>query len=338
MNLRKKTILKIAAVLLAFSFSEPLHAQVEFKEKKITEQNVYVADEGDTLWDICELFFDDPWYWPVLWSFNPHITNPHWIFPGDVVYLTPPKEPPPVGPLLKLTESRFSVGAQEEAILARKVGFISEDEYADAGIIKNSREDKLLLGENDEAYIKFSTKKKVKPGDLFIPFRILGKVKHPVTGKKIGYKIQYLGVAKVLSTEKPQTKALILKSYEEIERDLKVVHYFPSSVMVKPIKNAGHAKGVIVDRFGELSSLGEYSYVVIDQGKKQGVSEGNRFVVKQKGDGLEKFNPKKLDDFPDEIVGEILVIEPYENMSLGVLTYAIKELVIGETVEMVAGY
>lgn len=338
MKIKEKIIMKIAAVLLAFFLCPSVFAQVEFKEKKITEQNVYIAEEGDTLWDICELFFDDPWYWPVLWSFNPHITNPHWIFPGDLVYLTPPKEPPPAGPPLKLSESRFSVGAQEEAILARKVGFISVDEYAEAGIIENSREDKLLLSENDEAYIKFSTKKKVKPGDMFIPFRILGKVKHPVTGKKIGYKILYLGVAKVLSVEKPQTKAIILKSYEEIERGVKVVHYFPPSAVVKPVKNVGHAKGVIVEKFSEMALLGEYSYVVIDQGKKEGVSKGNRFVVKQKGDGLEKFNPKKLDDFSDEIVGEILVIEPYENMSLGVLTYAIKELAVGETVEMVAGY
>ena len=49
------------------------------------DADVYVAEEGDTLWDISDRFFHDPSYWPVLWSFNPHITNPKWIFPGDQV-------------------------------------------------------------------------------------------------------------------------------------------------------------------------------------------------------------------------------------------------------------
>ncbi|MBP6218041.1 MAG: LysM peptidoglycan-binding domain-containing protein [Oligoflexales bacterium] len=42
----------------------------------------YVVAPGDTLFDICDQLLDDPEYWPKLWSMNPFIKNPHFIWPG----------------------------------------------------------------------------------------------------------------------------------------------------------------------------------------------------------------------------------------------------------------
>src|SRR5262249_41651714 len=50
---------------------------------------LHVVRRGDTLWDICWFYFNDPWQWPRVWSYNPQITNPHWIYPGDLVRLLP---------------------------------------------------------------------------------------------------------------------------------------------------------------------------------------------------------------------------------------------------------
>ena len=47
----------------------------------------YEVEDGDTLWLISQEFFNDPWLWPNLWALNPHITNPHWIYPGDIIRL-----------------------------------------------------------------------------------------------------------------------------------------------------------------------------------------------------------------------------------------------------------
>jgi len=57
------------------------------------DREVHVVQEGDTLWDISQHYYGDPWNWPELWSFNPEITNPHWIYPADQVRLSPSSVP-----------------------------------------------------------------------------------------------------------------------------------------------------------------------------------------------------------------------------------------------------
>jgi len=43
----------------------------------------YTIQRGDTLWDLSQKFLANPWYWPKIWSLNPAIENPHWIYPGQ---------------------------------------------------------------------------------------------------------------------------------------------------------------------------------------------------------------------------------------------------------------
>jgi nucleoid-associated protein YgaU len=49
----------------------------------------YVIQKGDTLWDLSQKFLSNPWYWPKIWSNNPYIENPHWIYPGNKLRIVP---------------------------------------------------------------------------------------------------------------------------------------------------------------------------------------------------------------------------------------------------------
>lgn len=66
----------------------------KFNESPLSEENwnkvystsqprEYTVVKSDTLWDISQVLFADPVFWPKIWSFNTdEITNPHEIKPG----------------------------------------------------------------------------------------------------------------------------------------------------------------------------------------------------------------------------------------------------------------
>jgi nucleoid-associated protein YgaU len=53
------------------------------------EGDIYVVQAGDTLWDIAERKFGDPFHWVTIWRLNPQIEDPDMIHPGDRLRIEP---------------------------------------------------------------------------------------------------------------------------------------------------------------------------------------------------------------------------------------------------------
>jgi hypothetical protein len=47
------------------------------------EAKLHIIVRGDTLWDLSDLTFGDPYLWPQIWNHNRYILDSHWIYPGD---------------------------------------------------------------------------------------------------------------------------------------------------------------------------------------------------------------------------------------------------------------
>ena len=50
---------------------------------------VHIIVPGDTLWDMSDLTYNNPYLWPQLWNENRYILDSHWIYPGDPLLLPP---------------------------------------------------------------------------------------------------------------------------------------------------------------------------------------------------------------------------------------------------------
>ena len=91
MTIAHRSALVLALIMGVTSFASAQTIRVTSdRTPEVPEE--YLVEEGDTLWDVCEYYFGEPRRWPTVWALNPHITNPHWIYPGDILRLRLPGE------------------------------------------------------------------------------------------------------------------------------------------------------------------------------------------------------------------------------------------------------
>ncbi len=317
----------------------------------------YVVKEGDTLWSIAEHFLGKADRWPELWGWNPQITNPHYIYPGDIIYLSPP--PPPVEaqgakpsevqetqakrlrPAQAWTGERFKVRGIQHPRLTRVVGFLGEGEYADAGALTYARETKEMLATWDEVYIEPTGEQQLHEGDYLVVYRRAAAVRSPGGGALEGRIVRFLGIVRIVDASHPVVRGVITQALEEIHRGDRVAPYFEVMRRVEPVPNDTELDGKVVAVFDPVVYFGQHQYVFVDRGSRDGVKVGNRFVVRERGDPYLAINeelgrPEK--DFPWVTVGELLVVEAFEDHSLCLVTRSIHEFTRGTIAHLQKGY
>lgn len=321
---------------------------------QITE--IHQVNKGDTLWDLTTKYLNSPWYWPKIWSYNPQITNPHWIYPGNELRFYPSDEALPtaveVSRMIEAPEeddgSRASqvpddvvsssgkfggLGVARNSVYRSHVAFIDSEEHGKAGTIENARSEAFMLDNYAKVFVK--AKDGTKPGDRFAVYRTVKEIEHPITGEPFGYSVEVLGTLRIEALGQKYATAVIEKTYRPIERG-DWVGPIPEFVgqRVAPEANSGSAKGYIIETMeAAQSEIGEHSIVFIDRGRAQGVKTGNIFTAIQRGD---RFTGDE-EDLPYEDIGELLVIDARENVSTAIVIRSIHEIAVGDKVELRSG-
>ena len=318
-----------------------------------TGERVYLVQPGDSLWTIAEDLYDEPWYWPSLWSYNPQITNPHQIYPGDRIYLSRRSAPLVKKKAITFASSRYETKKRTPVVLARRVGYISSRDYRESGKITHSREERGMLGTLDEVYARFrnprckevadrkrkadEAKEKRKSAELFLGpcirdkdrfviYRVDREVRHPITNKMLGYRVQFLGEGQAINTTRDLVGMVVTKAFRELQRGDLVTNVFEPLSFVRPKKNGEEIIGTVIDFHHETIAAGQHHYVYLDKGAADGVQRGNRFQLVYRGDGLTGLIGEDPRDFPDEEVGIAMVVEAYDRHSLAVLTHTVREI------------
>ena len=323
----------------------------------------YIVVKGDTLWDISGRFLKQPWRWPEIWNMNrEQIKNPHWIYPGDVIYLTFDAYGNPMlsmnagggagGENVRL-QPRVRVDSLAQAIpsIPSKViaPFLSlplvieEGALANAPRIIATEDDRVVIGAGNIAYALGLQESQGVKWQIYRP----GKVLKNAAGEVLGYEANYLGEAKVTRFGEASTIE-ILRSTEEINRgdrltpsaDMPVPSYSPRS----PTQNVS---GAVISVLNGVDTAAQYSIVALNLGKRDGIEVGHVLATLRRGaivstaDPLQQAPPvpdsetqsKGTVKLPDERNGLVFVFRVFEKVSYALVMSTRRPMQLGDVVQ-----
>jgi hypothetical protein len=309
----------------------------------------HVVKKGDTLWSVCDNYFRDPWRWPRLWAQNPLITNPHWIFPGDVVRMHEAGAPPPVTPAASasgepLIKSTRQGSLTSNALVLREVGFVEAKDLAVSAVVSGSREEKIMLSTGDSAYLSFPKDRPLRAGERYTVY--VADMEHPVrapgSNTILGYLVRIKGdvVVDQIADQK-SARGTLVDLMDSIERGDMVSPVVRQFRRIEPRPSGVNLEVRIVAAFSAARMLSAESFVVLSRGRKDGVEIGNRSFVVRRGDGYRRIMESwdKYDaNYPNEVVGELWVVDVREDTALAWIARSTKEIRVGELAEMRKGH
>lgn len=313
---------------------------------------LHVVRRGDTLWDICWYYFNDPWQWPKVWSYNAQITNPHWIYPGDLVRLLPkgflsavPIDDPGLEPDARPdggTATPDVVTPQRRLdVEVRQVAFIDKKHLDSSMFIIGAVEDKELLSTGDDVYISYPESQVPKVGDRHSIYAEDQRVDHPSGGKVLGSYVRILGELQITSVKQgKRAQGRITDANAEIERGARVGPLMKQFKSVPPQRNEVDLQGTIVAMLTSNQLIGQGEVVFMDLGKDTGIKPGNRLFVVRRGDAFDKSKDTSeqvgQDDraFPARALGEVVVIQVGPTISVGLVDRVTEEMGVGDLVMM----
>ena len=307
----------------------------------------HVVRRGDTLWDISDHYYRNPWMWPKVWSYNTQIQNPHWIYPGDQIRLrNDGGDDQAVQSIGGIVNRRAAIPA--DTVFLRDKGFLDDPRRDVWGVISGSPEDRMLLSEGNVVYLDIKDDHQPKPNQelsIFRPARSAGK----------GAAVQILGTVRIetFDEKKKIARGRITESLDAIERGANIGPIGRRFDVVPPVRNKQDVVARVVMSVYPHAYHVQNQVVFIDKGSDDGLTPGNRLFILRRGDGwrptlfgtsdladkrvkdTEKLGPEtesvrgteKDNAYPDEIVGELRVLRVREKSAACLVTTSRVELV-----------
>ena len=309
--------------------------KIELKSNHPQEYRVQV---GDTLWGISSKFLKDPWLWPNVWSANSQISNPHLIYPGNLIRLVYINGKPQLtisrrgAPMVKLSPQGHEIPFDRpiptipmNAILPflTKNRIVSKRELKKAPYVVHTQEGRIMAGAGDVIYVRGIKKDTHK---YFIIMRG-GKVyKDPKTKEILGYEAKFIGDSKMQAFSKKVSTHYLTKSTREVLIGDRV---FPSDQHITNQSFIPHAPkdnidGRIIAVMDGVSQIGQHQVVVINRGSRDGIEVGHVLGIYQKGKKIKDRVRKKRGGvtLPKSKAGVIMVFKAFDKLSYAVVMRA----------------
>jgi hypothetical protein len=316
--------------------------------------DTHTVRRGDTLWDITGYYFGNPWDWPRVWSYNPEITNPHWIYPDDSVRLrgTGGAEVAvlPSGAGASTSGLRVTAAAPTDSVWLRQQGFLDRDALATSGVVSGSPEEQMLLSPFDDVYLQFGEDARPEEGAQYTVFRRVDPESHEPAAE--GELVRILGTIRLDSYDPDERlgRGVVVEALEPIERGHRVAIMDRALTMVPPRRNERDVEARVVASLRPTELVASQQVVFLDVGAEEGVQVGNRFFILRSGDAWRESNVYRSDrgeaiedvpepeEYPEEIIAEGRVINVRSHTATLFVSEARTDVRIGERAEMRRGF
>lgn len=308
--------------------------------------DVHVVVPGDTLWGISGRFLREPWRWPEVWRLNrEQISNPHLIFPGQVIMLDRS------GPYLTLGQritgdQRLSPQVRSEPIetaipsipvhliapfLTRPL-VVDDASMADAGTIIATETSRVIMGSGDTIFAK-----NVVPGDSdWQVVRPARPLVDPLTREILGYEAVFLGNARVTEYGTPSTLT-ISGAVEEIGTGDMLVQMDPPRVFsYVPHPAPTDLEGRVIDLPRGVVETGRHNVITFNVGEFDGIEEGHVVALyRNRGNVVFKEPGQRRGEtfvLPEHRYGLAFVFRVFNRVSYALVMDADGPVTVGDSV------
>jgi hypothetical protein len=333
----------------------------------------HTVQRGDTLWDISGTYLSDPYLWPKLWSWNDHVTNAHWIFPGDRIRLSDPYTTGdlPTGPSLRFSKTRLPRGVEPRPYLLNQHAFVDAAEFDTAMTVTGGAEPNVMMSTLDTVYMSYDKGHPPIPGERLVVYAPQNPVFDIENKNIIGYLVEIMGDVEVESIAREAAEGTVAAALNPVERGYKVGPLRRRFRRVDPIEAEKSMVGQIVATLNDTGPInveepwsaksfekqekkrqrrerrkrrtknyvlaGEKQFVIVDLGEGDGIEVGNVLEVVRKGDGYTDkrvFDLPYEDGWPRQVVATLLVVQVQPQTALAVTTWSSREIERTDHVEL----
>jgi nucleoid-associated protein YgaU len=309
----------------------------------------YTVKKGDTLWDISERYTDDAWQWPNIWYQNPQVKDPHLIFPGDILGLMAIDGEMKVAVVKRGMESRtvkMSPTARIEPIesaiptipMDAIMPFITRNRIVEAGELEGAPYivaaggGRIMNGAGGVAYGRGDFSDGI--ANAYGIFRASIVYKDPITEEILGLEAKEIGLANVISNEKDIVKLDLVKTSQQVVEGDRLLTTENRQLVTRfqPKAPDDYVDGFIISVPGGVTQIGQYSMIVINKGKRDGISEGSILDIMKRGEVIRDRTKEEKVRLPAEKAGQLMVFRTYEKLSYALVTKATRSLNVGDQV------
>ena len=350
----------VALAMAACLAAAPARASVNCTFRPNAPDQHRVA-RGDTLWDIAGAFLEHPWCWPQVWGMNrDEIRNPHWIYPGQVVYfdrargrlsLTKPGQPDPdagLPPLVRLspqlrTEDMGAGGAIPAIPAGAIEPYLTQPLVVEAGALEAapriaaSLEERTWLGEGDRVYVRGE----LHGATSFQVFRSGKALRDPDTGKVVAHEAAFVGAVRLVAEARPGVDVhtvVVTRSVREMGIGDRLLPAPPAAVRnYVPHAPAVPVRARVMAVPEDARNAVQSQVVAVNRGSLDGLDVGAVLQLYHLGQTVKDPASKGFLGFgkadmrlPDEQYGELFIFRVFGHVAYGLIMQSTTPVQIGD--------